>query len=190
VKILFAIAFLSAAFSIVSAQATGRDGTAGKSLVQMKSQVSNFKNARRFKIGYDKFSDLTDVFFTGFITKAGVVGMEFSYNGDTLKGSITQFKLNFESSLYNRDNGDNTLDLIIDGAREHFSSGQRHTVQMGYGLLGGEVTTLSFDVDADFIKKLAEAKSVEFRLGGYAQDKLKAEHQQMMKDMLALASIP
>lgn len=141
--------------------------------------VSAFGQTTRengIEVAYDKFKDVTNV---RLIEIGGPLSMltSFSYGGQILTKDAEQFYLFFSGS---RCSGfcfnDAALILLIDGERVHG----------GYRKGLGDSTIYS--IDRDMIKRLADAKLVEYQVGRF-EGKWEAKTIAKFKTLLDLGTV-
>ena len=191
-KILSAVLLGGALSSGLYAQAESA------ALKNLQSEAKEFKHKKRYVINYDQASDQTNVFFH-YATFKGVeedsddkfrtgLGAGFSFAGQTMPARIDEFALTFMAGP--------GWSFLIDRKAELKADGKNVTVGEGLrdpgverGLLDkrrtGEV--LLFKIGRADLETLAGAQRVELSLGGRNYT-LKPEHQQIFKNIIALAT--
>lgn len=148
----------------------------------LQQRIKTFRNSKRFAVNYDRFKDQTRVSVGPFIPKSVTIEARFYFKGKQLADPITDAYLMLRSYgsdwrfLNNR-----TLYAIIDSERINFGEGNR----VSFIQLGSVSETLIFTVPIETFKKLAHAKSVEFKVSD-AEFSLNDEHLQAFRDLLSL----
>jgi hypothetical protein len=202
-KFVFVIIFVISLASLSFGQ-VGKE----KSVEDLKAQVKTFKNKRGFVVEYDRFEDVTSVYYNGFElmgfgeSVAGILSQGskseeppslelkagFAFKTNKLTTNVEKIYLAFTSSdtewrfLKNRE-----LIAIADNERIRFGEGDRDSdVKIGTGFALRE--SLAFTLTREELRKISNAKSLEIKIGGREQT-LKDKHKQMLKDMLALATV-
>jgi hypothetical protein len=212
IKLTTLLMFLLLTFS-VSAQNDESKSTEqeSQSLADLKAETKKFKNKGSFQIAYDRFDDSTFIYYDGFeligfgesfggILAAGRKAAEppsltmklyFWFESNKLTKNIDKFVLVFDSTdtewrfLKNRE-----LFAIADEERFKFGEGRLSDAEIKSGIQRGFSLkeSVTFTVTREQLSKLAQAKSLEIRIGTREQV-LKDKHRQMFKDMLSLSTL-
>ena len=190
--------------------------TGSKSVEEIKSQIKSLGKKWNCNTDYDRFADESysvcffdlvgfgegfgKIFSGGLSGKTPaeppsfVINIGFGFKGDKFTQDInnfiiivettdTEWKLLKNSAFY----------AIADSERFNFGDGKLidsdFTVEPGYkGLRVGTSETVSFKVTREELRKLADAKLTEIRIGTREQ-KLKKKQQDIIKSILALAVV-
>ena len=185
-----------------------------KSIDDLKAQIKKLKNKRGFKVEYDRFEDNTivsseEVNLIGYNEAFGkmmsgslasgksvdppslYMNTFFVFDSDKLNKDVDTFYLAFKSSnqewqyLRNRD-----LYAIADNERLVLGTAKFSDNKIKLDRISGVSVQelITFVVTRDQLRKLAEAKSTEIRVGEREQ-KLKDKHKQMFRNLLALGAV-
>jgi len=159
----------------------------------LKAKIKGFRNNKRFLIRYDKFTDKATVLVAPFgLSSTGEymagghmlgIAASFGFEGQALKSPPAAYFIVF---YYTGKNwlllNDRTVYLIADGERFKFEDNKRESDVRR----GGVSERLLVPVPAADFERIANAKTVEVKVGGRAYQ-LKEEHLEAFRD---LASLP
>jgi hypothetical protein len=156
------------------------------SVETLKAQIKTFKNQKRYGVRYDKFTDVTTVWFRFDLNEGGRrLGaiLKFTGGGDATRYVVYEDRGSDWQHLEHR-----RLYALIDGERVDLGLGERDSKVSGAGYYRGNVSvweSLTFPINADGFDQLAKGQSVELKIGR-REIKLKDEHRQAFRDLLSL----
>ncbi len=164
----------------------------------LESKIKTFRNNKRFSVKYDKFKDRTIVDVGPFVVGGNMryfasgsqmyMTARFLTPGPTVNGNVKSFALWFRATgknwqfLKSRE-----LYAIADGERFEFGEGRYDGDVSGSSRGIGVSETLGFIIPVDAFEKLGKAQNAELRIGDFEM-KLKEEHKEAFRDLLALST--
>lgn len=162
---------------------------AAPSVETLKAKIKTFKNDKRYGVRYDKFTDVTTVWFRFDINEGGRrLGATINFTGNNYHSSPARYFVYEDRGRdwQHLEREDRQLYALIDGERLVLGAGDRDSKVSGYGVSVWE--RLAFRLDADTFNKIAAGQSVEFRIGR-RQLEIKDEHRQAFRDLESLLKL-
>lgn len=162
---------------------------AAPSVETLKAKIKTFKNHKRYGVRYDKFTDVTTVWFRFDINEGGRrLGATINFTGSNYHRSPGRFFVYEDRGRdwQHLEHADRQLYALIDGERLMLGEGDRQGEVSGYGVSVSE--RLAFPLNADTFNKIAAGRSVEFRVGR-RQLEIKDEHRQAFRDLESLLKL-
>lgn len=162
-------------------------------ITALQQKAKALKSHKRISVSYDKFKDETWVTAGPFIISGTsrymmtgsmiFLSTSFMFKGDTLRAPVETmyFTLSHMGKEWQFLTSDEIY-LLFDGERAVLKAHQRGEVK------GGVSEDLNALIAPDVLEKVANAKSAELKAGTYVT-KLKEEHQQAFRDLLALSKL-
>jgi hypothetical protein len=171
-------------------------GFAQKTESQLKTEVKEFKNNRRYIVKYDKFTDKTTVVYQGsvlgstmsYVASGTMIQLHAAYGfraGDKpYEGYILYFKSSGKNWSFLKDQ---SLYVLADDKRIEMGDGKRDS-DINRGIFGEYRTSefLGFEMSKEQLAELGNAKNLEIKLGG-REFKIKDDDKQAFLNLIKLS---